>query len=87
MAEHARFSVDTNVAVYFCEPHSPWQRGTNEKTNGLLRQYYPKGTDLAGYSQNDLDAAAAASLNDRPRATLNWQKPAEKLTQLLTQTD
>jgi transposase, IS30 family len=86
MAQHVRFSVDTGVPVYFCDPHSPWQRGSNENTNGLLRQYFPKGTSLRHYTQADLDAAAA-SLNDRPRQTLNWKKPAEKLAELLALTD
>jgi IS30 family transposase len=82
MAQHAQFSVDTGVDVYFCDPHSPWQRGSNENTNGLLRQYFPKGTNLAIHSQDDLDAAAH-SLNNRPRETLGWLKPSEKLTELL----
>ena len=82
MSEHLRFSVDTDVAVYFCDPHSPWQRGSNENTNGLLRQYFPKGTDLSAHSQEDLDRVAA-SLNNRPRETLGWLKPSEKLTELL----
>ena len=82
MTEHLRFSVDTNVDVYFCDPHAPWQRGTNENTNGLLRQYFPKGTDLSVHSQADLDAAAH-SLNNRPRETLGWLKPSEKLAELL----
>jgi len=86
MAQHAAFSVDTNVEVYFCDPHSPWQRGSNENTNGLLRQYFPKGTSLARHTQHDLDAVAA-SLNDRPRETLGWKKPAEKLAELLAMTD
>jgi IS30 family transposase len=85
MAHHALFSVDTGVEVYFCDPHSPWQRGSNENTNGLLRQYFPKGTGLSRYSQDELDAVAA-SLNDRPRETLNWKKPAEKLDELLATT-
>jgi IS30 family transposase len=86
MAAHAQFKIDTGVEVYFCDPHSPWQRGSNENTNGLLRQYFPKGTSLRGHSQNHLDAVAA-SLNDRPRETLGWKKPAEKLAELLAITD
>jgi transposase, IS30 family len=82
MAQHARFSVDSGVDVYFCDPHSPWQRGSNENTNGLLRQYFPKGTDLSVHSQRQLDRVAR-ELNDRPRQTLGFMKPAEKLDQLL----
>ena len=82
MAEHARFSVDTGVQVYFCEPHSPWQRGSNENTNGLLRQYFPKGTNLAVHGSDTLQAAAD-SLNGRPRKTLGWMTPFEKLSELL----
>ena len=82
MAEHARFTVMTNIPVFFCDPHSPWQRGSNENTNGLLRQYFPKGTDLSGYSQAELDAVADR-LNGRPRQTLDWMKPAEKLDEFL----
>jgi IS30 family transposase len=82
MAEHAKFTVATGVEVYFCDPRSPWQRGSNENTNGLLRQYFPRGTDLAGYSQADLDAVAA-ELNGRPRQTLAWMKPCEVLAEVL----
>jgi IS30 family transposase len=85
MAQHIEFSIDTDVAVYFCDPHSPWQRGSNENTNGLLRQYFPKGTSLRRYSQEDLDAVAA-SLNNRPRMTLDWMKPSEKLAECLAVT-
>ena len=85
MAEHARFSVDSNVRVYFCDPSSPWQRGTSENTNGLLRQYFPKGDDLARYQQADLDRVAD-ELNGRPRQTLNWMKPSEAFDQLIATT-
>ena len=76
MAQHARLRIDTGVEIYFCDPHSPWQRGTDENTNGLLRQYFPKGTDLTRYDERELDAVAAA-LNNRPRKTLEWRTPAE----------
>jgi IS30 family transposase len=82
MAQHARLTIDAGVQVYFCDPHSPWQRGTNENTNGLLRQYFPKGTNLSAHSAEEV-AAVAATLNARPRKTLNWRTPAEALDQLL----
>jgi IS30 family transposase len=82
MADHIRFKVATGVQVYFCDPHSPWQRGSNENTNGLLRQYFPKATDLAAHHQDELDRVAA-QLNQRPRQTLGWNTPAEKIAQLL----
>jgi IS30 family transposase len=82
LAQHARVKIDAGVQVYFCDPHSPWQRGTNENTNGLLRQYFPKGTDLSRHSVEEV-AAVAAALNARPRKTLDWRTPAETLDQLL----
>jgi len=82
MSNHAKFTVATGIPVYFCDPHSPWQRGSNENTNGLLRQYLPRGTDIAGHSAQDL-AAIAASLNGRPRKTLGFMTPSEKLAELL----
>jgi IS30 family transposase len=78
MADHARFTVNTGVQVYFCDPRSPWQRGSNENTNGLLRQYFPKRTEIAHYTQADLDAVAA-QLNGRPRQTLGWKTPSQAL--------
>jgi IS30 family transposase len=82
MAQHARLRIDTGLAVYFCDPQSPWQRGTNENTNGLLRQYFPRGTDLGRHSPEDL-AAVAHALNSRPRKTLGWRTPAEVLDEHL----
>ena len=82
MAAHAHFSVKTGVPVYFCDPRSPWQRGSNENTNGLLRQYFPKRTEIAHYSQADLDDVAA-ELNDRPRQTLGWRSPSQALDEAL----
>jgi transposase, IS30 family len=78
MADHARFTINTGVQVYFCDPRSPWQRGSNENTNGLLRQYFPKRTEIAHYTQADLDAVAA-QLNGRPRQTLGWKTPSQAL--------
>ena len=82
MARHADITVATDLDIYFCDPHSPWQRGSNENTNGLLRQYFPKGTDLSLHSAEHL-AAVAAELNERPRKTLNWEPPARALNKLL----
>ena len=78
LAHHKRFTVATDVQVYFCDPQSPWQRGTNENTNRLLRQYFPSGTDLSGYSQSDLNKVARR-LNQRPRKILGFYTPADKL--------
>ena len=82
MSQHARLRIDAGVQVYFCDPHSPWQRGTNENTNGLLRQYFPKGTDLSAHGADAL-AAVATALNARPRKTLGWRTPAEALDEVL----
>jgi len=82
MAQHAKLRIDSGLAIYFCDPRSPWQRGTNENTNGLLRQYFPKGTDMSRYSANEINAVALA-LNTRPRKTLGWKTPAEALNEHL----
>jgi IS30 family transposase len=82
MAQHAQLRIDTGLDIFFCDPQSPWQRGTNENTNGLLRQYFPKGTNLSRHARGDLDAVALA-LNTRPRKTLGWKTPAEALDELL----
>jgi len=82
MAEHARFSVATGVQVYFCDPKSPWQRGSNESTNGLLRQYLPRTMNMQALKQHDLDTIAA-ELNGRPRQTLDFQTPSEALAKVL----
>ena len=85
MADHKRFTLATDISVYFCDPHSPWQRGSNENTNGLLRQYFPKGIDISNYSQAQLNAVAR-KLNERPRKTLNYETPAEQFSQLVAST-
>ncbi|MDP1734605.1 MAG: IS30 family transposase [Sulfuritalea sp.] len=85
MAAHKRFTLATDIKVFFCDPHSPWQRGSNENTNGLLRQYFPKGIDISGYSQTQLNAVAR-KLNGRPRKTLNYETPAERFSQSVAST-
>ena len=82
LSAHAEFKVETGIPVYFADPHSPWQRPTNENTNGLLRQYFPKGTNLARWSAEEIEAVAT-TLNSRPRKTLGWKTPAEALNALL----
>jgi IS30 family transposase len=84
MAQHVQLRIDTGLDIYFCDPQSPWQRGSDENTNGLLRQYFPKGTDLSQHGADEL-SAVAHSLNTRPRKTLGWQTPAEALDRLLKQ--
>ena len=84
LSEHLRLTFDADLPVFFCDPHSPWQRGTNENTKGPLRQYFPKGTDLSVHGPEDL-AQVAAALNGRPRKTLDWRTPAEALTALLSE--
>jgi IS30 family transposase len=85
MSAHAQFTIDTGIQVYFCDPHSPWQRPSNENTNGLLRQYMPKGSDLSVHSADDLERIAT-SLNNRPRKALGFMKPSEKFAELLALT-
>jgi IS30 family transposase len=86
LAHHKNLAIDTNLKIYFCDPRSPWQRGTNENTNRLLRQYFIKKTDLSIYSQDDLDTVAS-SLNNRPRKTLDFLSPIDKLQRTVAMTD
>ena len=83
MAQHAQLRIETGLEIYFCDPRSPWQRGANENSNGLLRQYFPKGTDMTRYGERELDAVATTP-NGRPRKTLRWKTPAEALNALLS---
>jgi IS30 family transposase len=85
MSQHAQFTIDTGVQIYFCDPNSPWQRGSNENTNGLLRQYFPKATSLAAHSAEHLDWVAR-ELNDRPRQTLGWRSPSQALAEIVAST-
>jgi IS30 family transposase len=85
MADHVRFTVDTDIGVFFCDPHSPWQRGSSENSNGLLRQYFPKNVDLSVHTRANLNAVAR-KLNNRPRQTLNWMKPSEVFCQYVAST-
>ena len=85
MAQHAQFRIETGIPVYFCDPHSPWQRGTNENTNGLLRQYWPNGADLTTLTQTECDQVALR-LNTRPRITLEWKTPGQALNRMLDAT-
>ena len=83
MAQHEKLKSETGINIYFCDPQSPWQRGSNENTNDLLRQYFPKGTDLSQHRRDELDAVAY-TLNSRPRKTLGWKTPAEALDEILS---